>query len=150
MGKDRNLEIKSTALTARQMVINAINTFISYLQGKNGNRRWLLKQQETNTRQSATKKKKSNCCCTYAVKSGYSTTSKVSHESWFSSHQAICCAPLMLLSDVGHICKDHRESDRKHTRHGDHCKVPPVGSDRENEKISRKMQKNKHLVVVNI
>ncbi len=40
------------------MVINAINTLISYLQGKNGNRRWLLKQQETNIRQSATKKKK--------------------------------------------------------------------------------------------
>ncbi len=51
VGKDRNLEIKSTAITARQMVINAINTFISYLQGKNGNRRGLLKQQETNIRQ---------------------------------------------------------------------------------------------------
>lgn len=31
----------------------------------------------------------------------------------------------MLLRDVGHIGKDHREGDGKDTGHGDDCKVPP-------------------------
>lgn len=40
-------------------------------------------------------------------------------------HQTICCAPFMLLCDVCHVRKDHREGDGKNTRHGDDCKVPP-------------------------
>lgn len=41
------------------------------------------------------------------------------------SHQAICCAPLMLLRNVCHISKDHREGDGEDARHGDDCKIPP-------------------------
>ena len=31
----------------------------------------------------------------------------------------------MLLRDICHICKNHRESDGKDARHGDDGKVPP-------------------------
>lgn len=41
------------------------------------------------------------------------------------SHQAIRCAPLMLLRNVCHISKDHREGDGEDARHGDDCKIPP-------------------------
>lgn len=42
-----------------------------------------------------------------------------------SPYQTIGCAPLMLLCDIGHIGKDHREGDGKDAGHGDDGEVPP-------------------------
>jgi hypothetical protein len=43
----------------------------------------------------------------------------------FNTHQSIGHAALMLLRDVSHIGKDHRECNSEHTGHRDNCKVPP-------------------------
>ena len=40
-------------------------------------------------------------------------------------HQTVGSAPLVLLCDVGHVGKNHRESDGENTRHGDHGEIPP-------------------------
>ena len=45
------------------------------------------------------------------------------------SYQTISRAPLVLLRDVGHVCKDDREGDGEDARHGDHRKVPPEGEE---------------------
>lgn len=42
-----------------------------------------------------------------------------------TAYQTVRCAPLMLLSDICHVRKYHREGDGKNTGHGDDCKVPP-------------------------
>lgn len=42
-----------------------------------------------------------------------------------SPYQTIGCDPLMLLCDIGHIGKDHREGDGKDAGHGDDGEVPP-------------------------
>lgn len=40
-------------------------------------------------------------------------------------HQAVRCAPLMLLCDVGHVGEDHRKGHGKDPGHRDDGKVPP-------------------------
>lgn len=45
------------------------------------------------------------------------------------SHQTVRRAPLVLLRDVSHIRKDHREGNGENSRHGDDGKVPPTGDD---------------------
>lgn len=42
------------------------------------------------------------------------------------SHPSVGRTPLVLLSDVGHIGKYHRERDREDSRYGNHGKVPPT------------------------
>lgn len=46
---------------------------------------------------------------------------------WTFPHQTVRCAPLMLLRDVGHVRKYHREGDGEDAGHGNDCKVPPEG-----------------------